>query len=138
VAKLAGLRLLRAAPAWPPPSLRVICFATPAVGNNALARLVEQAGWGGFFKTYVMPGGCGVTEFILGGGEAGTCQRLRGWVLQVDTVTAERYSPCWWSKLAGAAANVSRSVVHKELGSTQKGGGEHKRQASMMGGVRYM
>jgi hypothetical protein len=60
VAKLAGLRLLRASPAWPPPSLRVICFATPAVGNDALARLVEQAGWGRFFKTYVMPGGPGL------------------------------------------------------------------------------
>lgn len=60
MAKLAGLRLLRASPAWPPPSLRVICFATPAVGNDALARLVEQAGWGRFFKTYVMPGGPGL------------------------------------------------------------------------------
>jgi hypothetical protein len=56
VAKLVGLRLLRASPSWAPPDLRVICFATPAVGNDALARLVERAGWGGFFKTYVLPG----------------------------------------------------------------------------------
>lgn len=56
MAKLAGLRLLREAPQWPPPSLRVVCFATPAVGNNALASLVEAAGWGDYFKTYVLPG----------------------------------------------------------------------------------
>jgi hypothetical protein len=57
VAKLVGLRLLREAPEWPPPALRVVCFATPAVGNNALAGLVEAAGWGEYFKTYVLPGG---------------------------------------------------------------------------------
>jgi len=50
VAKLVGLRLLRQAPEWPPPSLRVVCFATPAVGNNALATLVEEAGWGKYFR----------------------------------------------------------------------------------------
>ncbi|KAF8058465.1 hypothetical protein HT031_005589 [Scenedesmus sp. PABB004] len=55
VAKLAGLRLLRDAPQWPPPALRVVCFATPAVGSDALARLVEQAGWGQYFRTYVLP-----------------------------------------------------------------------------------
>jgi hypothetical protein len=56
VAKLVGLRLLRQAPEWPPPSLRVVCFATPAVGNNALATLVEEAGWGQYFRTYILPG----------------------------------------------------------------------------------
>lgn len=56
VAKLAGLRLLRGAPAWPPPDLRVICFATPAVGNDALAALVEAAGWGRHFTSYALPG----------------------------------------------------------------------------------
>ncbi|KAF6262739.1 hypothetical protein COO60DRAFT_1699155 [Scenedesmus sp. NREL 46B-D3] len=55
VAKLVGLQLLREAPEWPPPALRVVCFATPAVGNNALAGLVEAAGWGEYFKTYVLP-----------------------------------------------------------------------------------
>jgi pimeloyl-ACP methyl ester carboxylesterase len=55
VAKLCTLRLLREQPEWPPPRVRCITFATPAVGNSALAELVEAAGWATFFKTYVLP-----------------------------------------------------------------------------------
>ncbi len=56
VAKLATLRLLRELPDWPAPKIKCLCFATPAVGNGALADLVETAGWGGYFKTYFTPG----------------------------------------------------------------------------------
>ena len=41
VAKLTALRLLREVPEWPVPSLKCICFATPAVGNASLASLVK-------------------------------------------------------------------------------------------------
>jgi hypothetical protein len=39
---------------WPP-HLRCITFATPAIGNAALAELVETAGWGGYFRNYALP-----------------------------------------------------------------------------------
>lgn len=61
VAKLCALRLLRELPEWPtPPALRCYCFATPAVGNAALAELVASAGWASFFKTYYLPGAAAV------------------------------------------------------------------------------
>jgi hypothetical protein len=56
VAKLATLRLLRELPEWPAPRLKCVCFATPAVGNSALADLVKNAGWGIYFRTYFLPG----------------------------------------------------------------------------------
>ncbi|KIY97007.1 hypothetical protein MNEG_10957 [Monoraphidium neglectum] len=55
VAKLCALRLLREQPEWPPPRMRCITFATPAVGNSALAELVEAAGWASYFQTYILP-----------------------------------------------------------------------------------
>ncbi|KAI8463206.1 MAG: hypothetical protein J3K34DRAFT_496264 [Monoraphidium minutum] len=55
VAKLCALRLLREQPEWPPPRMRCITFATPAVGNSALAELVEAAGWAQYFQTYILP-----------------------------------------------------------------------------------
>ncbi|EFJ53181.1 hypothetical protein VOLCADRAFT_86206 [Volvox carteri f. nagariensis] len=55
VAKLCTLRLLRELPDWPRPRVRCIAFATPAVGNAALAELVESAGWAGHFATYYLP-----------------------------------------------------------------------------------
>jgi predicted lipase len=70
VAKLCTLRLLRKLPEWPPPQLRCICFAAPAVGNSALAKAVEEAGWDSFFKTYALPGGRaeGVCGWVGGSG----------------------------------------------------------------------
>ncbi|GLC44700.1 hypothetical protein PLESTB_000973200 [Pleodorina starrii] len=55
VAKLCTLRLLRELPDWPRPRVRCIAFATPAVGNAALAELVESAGWASRFSTYYLP-----------------------------------------------------------------------------------
>jgi hypothetical protein len=55
VAKLTALRLLRELPEWPTPTLKCICFATPAVGNASLADLVKNAGWAQHFKTYFLP-----------------------------------------------------------------------------------
>ncbi|GIL88442.1 hypothetical protein Vretifemale_16406 [Volvox reticuliferus] len=55
VAKLCTLRLLRELPDWPRPRVRCIAFATPAVGNAALAELVENAGWANHFSTYYLP-----------------------------------------------------------------------------------
>ncbi|MEW5314731.1 MAG: hypothetical protein WDW38_006203 [Sanguina aurantia] len=55
VAKLCTLRMLRELPSWPAPTLGCVCFATPAVGNSALAELVESAGWASHFKTYYLP-----------------------------------------------------------------------------------
>lgn len=56
VAKLCTLHLLRQLPSQPSPDeLRCICFATPAVGNTALARLVESKGWAQYFSTYFLP-----------------------------------------------------------------------------------
>jgi hypothetical protein len=59
VAKLCALRLLREQPEWPPPRMRCITFASPAIGNSALAELVEAAGWARYFKTFILPGGFG-------------------------------------------------------------------------------
>ena len=56
VAKLSTLRLLRDLPEWPAPRVKCMCFATPAVGNAALADLVENAGWASAFKTFFLPG----------------------------------------------------------------------------------
>lgn len=70
MAKLCALRLLRELPGLPPPALRCICFATPAMGNGALADLVEHAGWSAFFKTYFLPGakrGLGRWEAVTAG-----------------------------------------------------------------------
>ena len=56
VAQLCALRLLQQ---LPPPEARnvsVITFASPAVGNQALARAVQQAGWQDNFKSFLMPG----------------------------------------------------------------------------------
>ena len=56
MAKLSTLRLLRELPEWPAPRVKCMCFATPAVGNAALADLVKNAGWAGAFKTFFLPG----------------------------------------------------------------------------------
>ncbi len=58
VAKLCALRLLRQLPDVRPDRLRCVAFATPAVGNAALAELVESAGWGSHFLTFFLPGEC--------------------------------------------------------------------------------
>ncbi len=56
VAKLCTLSLLRELPDTPTPhQLRCIAFATPAVGNSALARLVDTAGWSPYFSTFYLP-----------------------------------------------------------------------------------
>ncbi len=69
MAKLSALRLLRELPEWPAPRLRCVCFATPAVGNSALAELVTNAGWSHHFRSYYLPG-----EYIhLVGMEIGGC-----------------------------------------------------------------
>jgi hypothetical protein len=102
VAKLVGLRLLREAPEWPPPALRVVCFATPAVGNNALAGLVETAGWGEYFKTYVLPGVFVCFVCVWGGGGRmsstqvqGMCKMLRYAVSkQAEENTSKRAAWC--------------------------------------------
>ena len=56
VAKISTLRLLRDLPEWPAPRVKCICFATPAIGNAALADLVKSAGWASYFRTYFLPG----------------------------------------------------------------------------------
>eukprot|EP00798_Chlamydomonas_sp_ICE-L_P000105 gene105-5516_t len=55
VAKLCALQLLRELPQWSAPRLSCVCFATPAVGNSALANHVVSAGWAPYFKTFVLP-----------------------------------------------------------------------------------
>lgn len=55
VAKLCTLRLLRELPDWPRPRVRCIAFATPAVGNAALAEMVANAGWADHFASYYLP-----------------------------------------------------------------------------------
>jgi hypothetical protein len=56
VAKLCTIRLLKDIPDWPPPNLQCFCFAAPAVGNAALAELVESSGWSDYIHSYLMPG----------------------------------------------------------------------------------
>jgi hypothetical protein len=56
VAELVTLRLLAAAPTLPGPSrLRCVSFGTPALGNAALAQMVESKGWGAYFSSYALP-----------------------------------------------------------------------------------
>jgi Lipase (class 3) len=56
VAQLCALRLLQQLPASEARNVNVIAFASPAVGNQALARAVQQAGWQDNFKSFLMPG----------------------------------------------------------------------------------
>lgn len=53
----ASHRLLRELPDFPAPRLRCVAYATPAIGNSALADFVEEAGWAGYFSSYFLPGG---------------------------------------------------------------------------------
>ncbi|KAK9844196.1 hypothetical protein WJX81_007745 [Elliptochloris bilobata] len=57
VAQLCALDLLQAAQGSgaPPPRVSSVGFATPAVGNAALAERVAARGWGGRFVTYLLP-----------------------------------------------------------------------------------
>lgn len=56
VAQLCALDLLQAAGAGAPPDVSCVGFATPAVGNAALAAHIAARGWGRRFVTYLLPG----------------------------------------------------------------------------------
>jgi Lipase (class 3) len=56
VAQLCALRLLQQLPSSEARNVSVITFASPAVGNQALARAVQQAGWHDNFRSFLMPG----------------------------------------------------------------------------------
>lgn len=57
VAVLCTLRLLRAlTPSAGAPPISCICYGTPAVGNAALARHVDDAGWSQHFVSFALPG----------------------------------------------------------------------------------
>jgi Lipase (class 3) len=56
VAQLCALRLLQQLPPSEARTVSVVTFASPAVGNQALARAVQQAGWQDNFKSFLMPG----------------------------------------------------------------------------------
>lgn len=58
VAQLCALRLLHALRAAPPPpdALRCIVLGAPAIGNAALGRHVEEAGWAARFVSVALPG----------------------------------------------------------------------------------
>ena len=58
VAVLCTLRLLRAlTPSAGAPPISCICYGSPAVGNAALARHVDDAGWSQHFVSFALPGG---------------------------------------------------------------------------------
>lgn len=56
MAQLCALRLLQQLPSSEARNISVITFASPAVGNQALARAVQQAGWQDNFRSFLMPG----------------------------------------------------------------------------------
>lgn len=56
VAQLCALRLLQQLPLDEAGNVSVMAFASPAIGNQALARAVQQAGWQDCFATFLMPG----------------------------------------------------------------------------------
>lgn len=56
MAQLCALRLLQQLPSSEAGNVSVITFASPAVGNQALARAVQQAGWQDNFRSFLMPG----------------------------------------------------------------------------------
>lgn len=56
VAQLCTLDLLQAAGPGAPPNVSCVGFATPAVGNAALAAHIAACGWERRFVTYLLPG----------------------------------------------------------------------------------
>ena len=58
VAEISALDLLHSAAqnSEPEPNLKVIGFAAPAIGNQALADFVRQHGWHKHIQNYVLPG----------------------------------------------------------------------------------
>ena len=58
VAEISALDLLYSAAqnSEPEPNLKVIGFAAPAIGNQALADFVRQHGWHKHIQNYVLPG----------------------------------------------------------------------------------
>ena len=68
VAALATVLLLLPERSGPSPAVRCVNFAAPPVGNSALARLVESRGWGGLFRTYLLPEDFVPRSLLLGGG----------------------------------------------------------------------
>lgn len=56
MASLCALRLLQQLPPSEAANVRVMAFASPAVGNQALARAVRQSGWQDCFATFLLPG----------------------------------------------------------------------------------
>ena len=57
VATLSAIRLLSMLPKYLHSTVACIGFATPPVGNQALADAVELAGWDECITNYVLPGG---------------------------------------------------------------------------------
>ena len=55
MALLCTLRLLQGLPAGAP-ALHCICFGTPAIGNAALASLVQDQKWGAHIFNFILPG----------------------------------------------------------------------------------
>ena len=56
VAELCTLDLLHSFLGDSPPDVNAIGFATPAVGNEALAKYVRRQGWQSRLRTYLLPG----------------------------------------------------------------------------------
>lgn len=59
MATLCTIRLLAALPSEAGERVSCIGFATPPMGNAALAAAVEEAGWGERITNYVLPGTAG-------------------------------------------------------------------------------
>lgn len=56
VAEICALDLLHAAEGANLPDVKAIGFATPAIGNAALARMVQRRGWDRRLFNYLLPG----------------------------------------------------------------------------------
>ncbi len=56
VAEICVLDLLHGSAKGAEPDIRAIGFATPAIGNQALADYVVKNGWQGYLTSYLLPG----------------------------------------------------------------------------------
>lgn len=56
MAHLTAVRLLATLPGVGPPPVQAIGFATPNVGNEALAQLVQERGWDAHITNFLVPG----------------------------------------------------------------------------------
>ena len=56
IAQLCALDLLHSLPEKEAAEVACVSFAAPAIGNAALAHLVERRGWQAQFSNYLLPG----------------------------------------------------------------------------------